>query len=287
MSIQRYFIKKFISFYINLLLVIHLFSRKKARGEYDILFSLLYIIEQRFINYKLRGILFDMDGVLIDAMPFHAEAFQIAFKEIVKLEIDRRDVFLLEGMPGPELIKEIFRRNNLKTPDEKLIEGISNRKKELFEERQRATVFAGVTELIELINCENCLKAVVSGASRNEVESLLKQNNVGKFDLIISGDDLEEGKPSPEPFRTALSKLSLKPSEALVVENSPLGVNSASKAKIQYIITLNNTPLELSDFYDDPNDIEFARKNVFKDTQSATKFIVDWCCHQDNLVEHK
>jgi HAD superfamily hydrolase (TIGR01509 family) len=219
--------------------------------------------------------------------PFHAEAFQIAFKEIVKLEIDKRDVFLLEGMPGPDLIKKIFERNNLKTPDEKLVESISNRKKQLFEQHQRATIFSGVTELIELINCENCLKAVVSGASKSEVESLLKQNNLDKFDLIISGDDLEEGKPSPEPFSTALSKLSLNPSEALVVENSPLGVNSAAKAKIQYIITLNNTPLELSDFYDNPNDIEFERKRVFKDTQSATKFLVDWCCHDDNLLEHK
>lgn len=222
-----------------------------------------------------------MDGVLIDAMPFHAEAFQIAFREIVKLEIDKKTVFLLEGMPGPELIKEIFKRNDLKTPDENLVEIISNRKKELFEERQKATAFTGVKELIESLNCENCLKAVVSGASRKEVESLLEQNNLGKFDLIISGEDLEEGKPSPEPFSTALSKLGLKSSEALVVENSPLGVISASRAGIQYIITLNNTPLELSDFLSNPKDIEFARKRVFRDTQSAIKFLVDWCCRDD------
>lgn len=224
-----------------------------------------------------------MDGVLIDAMPFHAEAFQIAFREIVKLEIDKRDVFLLEGMPGPELIKEIFKRNKLKSPDEKLVEGISNRKKELFEELQRARAFTGVKELIESLNCENCLKAVVSGASRKEVESLLEQNNLGKFDLIISGDDLEEGKPSPEPFSTALSKLGLMSSEALVVENSPLGVDSAAKANIEYIITLNNTPLELSDFHGIPNDIYFTSKRIFEDTQSARKFLIDWCCHDYKL----
>jgi len=224
-----------------------------------------------------------MDGVLIDAMPFHAEAFQIAFREIVKLEIDKRDVFLLEGMPGPELIKEIFKRNNLKSPDEKLVEGISNRKKELFEELQRARAFTGVKELIESLNCENCLKAVVSGASRKEVESLLEQNNLGQFDLIISGEDLEEGKPSPEPFSTALSKLGLKPSEALVVENSPLGVDSAAKANIEYIITLNNTPLELSDFHGIPNGIDFVSKRIFEDTQSARKFLIDWCCPNDKL----
>ncbi len=48
----------------------------------------------------MRGILFDMDGVLIDAMPYHAEAFQIAFKEKVNYEIDKKNIFLLEGMPN-------------------------------------------------------------------------------------------------------------------------------------------------------------------------------------------
>lgn len=224
-----------------------------------------------------------MDGVLIDAMPFHAEAFQIAFREIVKLEIDKRDVFLLEGMPGPVLIKEIFKRNNQRSPDEELVENISNRKKQLFEELQSARAFPGVKELIESLNCENCLKAVVSGASRKEVESLLEQNNLGKFDLIISGEDLEEGKPSPEPFSTALSKLRLKPSEALVVENSPLGVDSATKAKLEYIITLNNTPLELSDFQGIPNTVDFVSKRIFEDTQSARKFLIEWCCNDDKI----
>jgi HAD superfamily hydrolase (TIGR01509 family) len=222
-----------------------------------------------------------MDGVLIDAMPFHAEAFQIAFRELVKFEIDKRDVFLLEGMPGPLLIREIFKRNNLRSPDEKLVENISSRKKKLFEEIQRARAFPGVRELIESLNCENCLKAVVSGASRKEVESLLEQNNLGKFDLIISGDDLEEGKPSPEPFKTALFNFKLEPSDAIVVENSPLGVDSAVKANIEYIITLNNTPLELSDFPSVLNDNDLASKRIFEDTQSAGKFLIDWCCHDD------
>ena len=224
-----------------------------------------------------------MDGVLIDAMPFHAEAFQIAFREIVNLEIDKRDVYLLEGIPGPSLIKEIFKRNNLKPPDEKLVKNISDRKKRLFEEMRKARAFPGVKELIESLNCKNCLTAVVSGASRKEVESLLEQNNLSKFDLIISSEDLEEGKPNPQPFIMALSKLKLNPSEALVVENAPLGVESAVKANIEYIVTLNNTPLELSDFRV-LNDNDFATKNVYEDTQSAAKFLIDWCCRDVQTI---
>ena len=220
-----------------------------------------------------------MDGVLIDAMPFHAEAFQIAFKEIVNLEIDKIDVYLLEGVPGPLLIKEIFKRNNLKSPEEKLVKNISDLKKRLFEEMQKARAFPGVKELIGSLNCENCLKAVVSGASKKEVESLLEQNDLSKFDLIISGEDLEEGKPSAQPFSVTLSKLNLKPSEALVVENSPVGVDSAIKANIAYIITLNNTPLGLADFYAIKKEkSDSIPKSIFKDTRSAEKFLTDWCC---------
>jgi len=227
----------------------------------------------------LKGILFDMDGVLIDAMPFHAEAFQIAFREIAKIDIDKKDVFLLEGMPGHELVKEIFKKMKISVPEESVIESISERKKSLFKLKEKARPFEGVKELLESLNDRECIKAVVSGASENEVNSLLKKNGIlDSFDLVISGEDLTEGKPSPEPFVTALKKLGLKPEEALVVENSPLGVNSAVKADIPFIVTLNNTPVTLDEFQNLPKDKEELAKVLFKDTNAATNYIIDWCC---------
>ncbi len=87
------------------------------------------------------------------------------------------------------------------------------------------------------------------------------------------------GKPDPEPFQTALERLNLKPSEAIVVENSPLEVKSAKRAGIQYIVTLNNTPLDLSDFKDVlPTNEKEIHNIVYKDTKSASKFLSDWCC---------
>lgn len=59
-----------------------------------------------------KGIIFDMDGVLIDSMPFHAEAMRIAIKEETNHDIDKKIIYLLEGMPGAELVKELFKRKN-------------------------------------------------------------------------------------------------------------------------------------------------------------------------------
>ncbi len=229
----------------------------------------------------MKGIMFDMDGVLIDSMHYHAEAFQIAFKEDANHEIDKNEIFLLEGMPGFELVKEIFKRGkkNDKQGDDNLVQKINKRKGQVFKEIQKAKAFEGVKELIDSLNCDICVKAVVSGASKQEVESLLEKNGLSNFNVIITGDDLKDGKPDPEPFQTALARLNLKPSEGLIVENSPLGVESAKRAGIQYIVTLNNTPLELSDFKgrlpDNKNEID---KIIFKDTKSASKFLNDWCC---------
>lgn len=54
-----------------------------------------------------------MDGVIIDAIPFHAEAMKKAINEITGYNIDKKIVYLLEGMPGSELGKEIFKREIL------------------------------------------------------------------------------------------------------------------------------------------------------------------------------
>jgi beta-phosphoglucomutase len=231
----------------------------------------------------MKGILFDMDGVLIDAMPYHAEAFKIAFKEEVNYDIDKKDVFLLEGKPGSELVKEIFKiidKNKIEI-DNNIAKRISKRKEQVFKEIQKAKSFEGVEDLLKSLNCGNCIKAVVSGASKQEVESLLEKNGINDFNIKITGEDLKDGKPDPEPFQTALEKLNLKQSEAIIVENAPLGVESAIRAKIRYIVTLNNTPLNISDFKGLlPNNKDQLENIVFNDTKSASNFLIKWCCEE-------
>ena len=56
----------------------------------------------------MKAILFDSDGVLVDSMPSHYRAWKIAFKEVSKIDVDERTVYLLEGMRGTDLIKKVF-----------------------------------------------------------------------------------------------------------------------------------------------------------------------------------
>jgi beta-phosphoglucomutase len=233
-----------------------------------------------------KGIIFDMDGVLVDAMPFHAEAMSRAIKEITNHEIDKKNIFLLEGMPSSDLVKEIFKRENINKKidvddDDDLAKQIGSRKEQIFKQIQNAKGIDGAKQLLEDLtsNCgKSCIKAVVSGAARKEVEAILDKNIGTKyFDFIITGDDLEKGKPDPAPFMIALNKMNLPTSQVIVVENSPLGVEAANKAGLECIITLNNTPLDIHNDFKEVMSSD-PKKFTFMDTKSASKFLKNWCC---------
>jgi beta-phosphoglucomutase len=226
----------------------------------------------------MRGIIFDMDGVLIDAMPFHAEAMKIAIKEETNYEIDKKIVYQLEGMPSNNLVKEIFKIYNInKELDQELIEKISERKKQLFKEIEDTHLIEGVPDLIKMLNECKCLKAIVTGAAKKEIELTIdKMIGLKNFDVVVSGEDVEAGKPNSDPFVVALQKMNIKSSECIVVENAPLGVEAANKAGIRCILTLNNTPLNIST---DFNNIISNDTQIFRDTKSIADFLRKWCCN--------
>ena len=230
---------------------------------------------------RKKGIIFDMDGVLVDAMPFHCRAIQTAAKQEVNIDIKERDVFLLEGMPGEDMVKELLKRKryigtieelSIDDPDklDSVAHRIHERKKKIFQQINASTPINGAKELVSSIRCK---KALVSGAAKQEVDSIInKYFGKDAFDIVVSGEDLEEGKPSPDPFRTALMKMALTESEAIVVENAPLGVKAANNAGIRCIVTLNNTPLNISDF-----EGLIADESIFPDTSSASSFLKEYC----------
>lgn len=228
-----------------------------------------------------KGIIFDMDGVLVDAMPFHCKAIQRAAKQEVNVHVEERDVYLLEGMPGEDMVKELLRHKRytgnieeLSNGNSKKLDSIAHRihetKKKIFQQINASAPINGAKELVSGIHCK---KALVSGAAKQEVDSIInKYFGKDAFDVVVSGEDLEEGKPSPDPFRTALVKMGLREPDAIVVENAPLGVKAANNARIRCIVTLNNTPLKISDF-----EGLIAYESIFPNTRSAISFLTEYC----------
>lgn len=226
----------------------------------------------------MKAIIFDMDGVLVDTMPSHFQAMRTAVAEIAEIDLKERTFYMLEGMPVMEMARKILEGNeirkrviNLRT----LAEKISMRKKEIFMQmKQIPEPFSGVRELI--LECpRSCLKAVVTGSSKQELDTII-ENNFGSnpFTVAINGDEFEGiGKPDPAAYLAALSRLGVPSTNALIVENAPLGVQAARRTGVKCIVVLNSSPLSASDFSESIENESY----IFKDIGAVSGLLKKWC----------
>jgi len=189
-----------------------------------------------------RAALFDMDGVITDSMPLHYESWKLAF-EPYGVGVDRMDVYLREGMTSTAMGREIARDKGRDLSGEELGKVVEE-KTRIFNElaRERAEAYEGVHGTIRMLRNNGLKLALVTGSRRESVDAVLRKVGLeGAFDTIVAAEDVEEGKPGPEPYLIAMRKLDMPALNCVVVENAPLGVRSAKAARVGYVIALTTT----------------------------------------------
>jgi len=184
------------------------------------------------IKVFMKSIIFDMDGVLVDSMPYHAEAWIQAFAA-AGIEVEKREIYELEGSNHMQTVDIIFRRSG-RVPTYKDAEELSKLKIEIFNRIEHVRPFDGIRELLAELAPKYSL-AVVSGSNHNTVHDLMDTFFPGAFKVIIDGDDVHKSKPDPEPYLMAVEKLHLLKEECIVIENAPLGIRSAKSAGLRCI----------------------------------------------------
>jgi HAD superfamily hydrolase (TIGR01509 family) len=180
----------------------------------------------------LKAVIFDMDGVLVDSMTYHADAWITVFAN-VGIKIKREDIYEIEGSNHTGIIDLIFKKaGRIPAPSEFI--KLAEEKNEIFSKINKATVFNGIYECIDLLK-NNCLLGVVSGSDKAVVKELIERFFPDTFSVLVTGNDVTEGKPSPEPYLKAVEMLNVEKSECIVIENAPMGVESAKKAGLYCI----------------------------------------------------
>ncbi len=180
----------------------------------------------------MKAIIFDMDGVLVDSMPDHAEAWKQALAT-AGITITRNEIYELEGSNNRQLIEIIFRRFG-RSPKEEDVRELSGKKTEIFNRIEHVKPFDGIKELLNSLLPKYKL-AVVSGSNSKTVHYIIDSFFPNTFQVIIGGDDVKESKPSPEPYLKAVEKLGVPGKQCLVIENAPLGIRSAKNAGLRCI----------------------------------------------------
>lgn len=192
---------------------------------------------------KIKAVLFDMDGVLFNSMPYHSEAWHNVMKSH-GLTLSREEAYMHEGRTGAATINIVFQRELGREATQEEIESIYQEKSVLFNSYTEAERMPGAWELLQKIKNEGLVPMVVTGSGQLSLLERLEHNFPGMFhkELMVTAFDVKYGKPNPEPYLIALKKGGFKPNEALVIENAPLGVQAGVAAGI-FTIAVNTGPL--------------------------------------------
>ena len=179
----------------------------------------------------INAVIFDMDGVLTDSMKYHIESWNYAFNQL-DIFPSKEDFALLEGMSYKETIEFISEKYNAKlNQNEK--DKIYSIKKDKLSEIFHFEIYPEIPSLLKFLKKQNLQLAVVSGANKEFVDNIINKFFKDEFEIVITGDDVQKGKPNPEPYLKAIEKLGSPIEKLIVIENAPLGIQSAKEAKLQ------------------------------------------------------
>ncbi|WP_223275590.1 HAD family hydrolase [Paenibacillus elgii] len=186
-------------------------------------------------NRELKAVIFDMDGVLIDSEPIHFLVEQQLFRQF-GLRITEEEQHAYVGVPMREMWKLIRTRHSLTLSEEQLLAG---HKEQLIAEFSTAEPFEameGLRELLSEIKNRGLKTAVASSSPRQLIETVLARLRLTPmFDVIVSGEEVKQGKPSPDIFIEAASLLQATAGECIVIEDSCNGVRAAKSAGMECI----------------------------------------------------
>lgn len=190
---------------------------------------------------RQRGVALDMDGIILDGMLFHVQAWEAAFRQY-GVEIDPGDLYLLEGVKSREVVEWIASQRELRLTDDQR-NGIATLKRRIYAELFRVVPLPGGPELVRTLAGFGYRLALVTGTSHVAATRMLRELElVRAIPFVVSADSVPSGKPAPDPFSAALDLLAVPAANCLAVENAPPGVLSALAAGLRCVAVATYLP---------------------------------------------
>jgi len=176
---------------------------------------------------KIKAVIFDMDGVLIDAKDWHYEALNKAL-ELFGMEISRYDhLVTFDGLPTRKKLEMLSIERGLPEELHDFINGLKQQYTMEIVHQSCKPKFYHEFALSKLKNSGYKL-AVCSNSIRNSVNVMLEKASLLQYmEFFLSNQDVSKGKPDPEMYNKAIERLGLSPKECMIVEDNEHGIAAA------------------------------------------------------------
>jgi len=188
------------------------------------------------------GVIFDWDGVVIDSSSAHELSWEMLAAEVGKpLPAGHfKEGF---GKKNQEIIPGILKWEG----DPEMVDHWGKRKEELYRQivrEQGVRVLPGARELLRALMRLGIPRSVGSSTPRENLDAIFAVTGLGAlFDAVVCGDDVANGKPAPDVFHLAASKLRLSPDKCLVIEDAHVGIEAAHRAGMRVLAVATTHPL--------------------------------------------
>ncbi|MCB4790777.1 MAG: HAD family phosphatase [Elusimicrobia bacterium] len=195
---------------------------------------------------KYRAVLFDFDGVIARTMEDNYRAWKVALKGH-KVCFSKKEYFLLEGMNVKNVARKLLGKKNNRSG---LVDKICKAKDDYYLNNNSFSLYSGVKTLISRLRKKGYKLGLVTGASKVRLVKSAGADFLKRFEAVITGDMVRKPKPDPLPYLLAAKAMSVNPAQCLVVENAPLGIESAKNAGMFCVAvasTLNKKYLKKAD----------------------------------------
>ena len=181
----------------------------------------------------IKGIIFDMDGTIVDSLPYHHEAWKIFFNEnqVENFSDKLKDY---KGGGTLDLMKAVY-GNKYSLRD---LKSMSDEKEVIFREIYKGKInpIEGFKKFLIDIKSKHILVGLASNAVRKNVSLIINELNIfNDFDSIICGDEVNNGKPNPEMFNKTINRFNIKKDECLIFEDSLEGVKAAKNSGVKVV----------------------------------------------------
>jgi beta-phosphoglucomutase len=208
----------------------------------------------------LGAVIFDFDGVLVDSEQIHHKAFNRVLTKF-HYQLSSREYYdRFLGLSDEELLRIVDKERNLSLSNQQFGQ-LLGEKANLFKEMAatEAGIIEGVPQFLNILLGNKIPIGICSGALLPEIEMILKSAGLREFfEVIVSAEQVERGKPDPEGFLLALKLLNKKlkksirppvvseiePEECVVIEDSHWGLEAAKAAGMRTVAITNTYAAE-------------------------------------------
>ena len=190
------------------------------------------------MNRVIHGVLFDLDGVIVDTLHYHYLAWDHMFRKLGGC-VNEHTVLLHEGRNSREILPILMKEAGVSIPADRQEEFIET-KRAYYRSIVQVKQYPGAFDAIDTLKRRGYKIALVTACALENMKHSVNSEQRKHFDFILTGDEAPRAKPFPDPYLLAARRLRIKPEACMVVENAPLGIEAARNAGM-YCVAIETT----------------------------------------------